>query len=420
MRVAIFTETYFPFISGVVTHIQTLKEGLEAKGHTVLIVTLDPKTRQHYVKNNVLYCPAHPLKRIYGYGVANPVNRHRLNIIRSFNPDIIHLHTEFSIGIFALYAASQLHRPAVYTLHTMYDDYVFYLFPEKTPDRMKKMARPLARSYIRNVASRATEIIGPSYKVADYLRRCGVERHVNIVPNTVDLTDFLPKNANKTEIAALKKELGIQKGDVAIAFVGRLGKEKSLDVLINYFQKGFKGQKKFHLFIAGDGPDKKLLQEEIDKYGVGDQVKLVGRIDHSRVPHFYHACDLFATASLTEMNSISMLEATASGLYALQRLDIFNRDQIVSGKNGDVFTSAEEFKQLVQEYADLDEKGRRDRQKMVSDYAQRYGPAEFTEEVLKVYARAQYKNDHSDPNDSKNKWPAHIRNPFRGDHFLHY
>ncbi len=388
MRIAIFTETYFPYISGVVTHIETLRQGLEAQGHTVLIVTLDPRSRRHYVKDNVLYCPAIPLKKIYGAGVSSPVNLYRMRILQGFKPDIIHLHTEFSMGLFALLAADWMRKPVVYTLHTMYDDYVFYLFPQKAPDRMKTMAKPLAHSYIRRVSGKATEIIGPSNKVADYLRRCGVNRQVNIVPNTVDLTQFLPENAKEDETEAFRQKLGIQPGDVAIAFIGRIGKEKSIDVLIDYFRQGFQGDKRFHLFIAGDGPDRTLLQAEIDKGGMGDQVQLVGRIEHDQVPHFYRACDLFATASLTEMNSISMLEAMASGLYVLQRLDVLNRDQIVPGKNGDFFTTAEEFKTLVEEYAALDAAGRAERHKMVSDYARRYGPEEFTEEICKVYRRA--------------------------------
>ncbi|MEG2206006.1 MAG: hypothetical protein RRY03_04965 [Oscillospiraceae bacterium] len=66
MRIAIFTETYFPFISGVVTHIETLKNCLEAKGHEVLIVTTNPKAVCHYVKDGVLYCPAIPLSAYMG------------------------------------------------------------------------------------------------------------------------------------------------------------------------------------------------------------------------------------------------------------------------------------------------------------------------------------------------------------------
>ena len=70
MRIAIFTETYLPQINGVVTHIKILKEGLEALGHTVLIVTADSKAHTHYLKDNVLHCPAHNLKRIYNLDLA--------------------------------------------------------------------------------------------------------------------------------------------------------------------------------------------------------------------------------------------------------------------------------------------------------------------------------------------------------------
>ncbi len=81
-----FTETYLPQINGVVTHIKILKEGLEALGHTVLIVTADSKAHTHYLKDNVLHCPAHNLKRIYNLDLASPVSRTRLKYLRNFVP----------------------------------------------------------------------------------------------------------------------------------------------------------------------------------------------------------------------------------------------------------------------------------------------------------------------------------------------
>lgn len=385
MRIAIFTETYFPFISGVVTHIQTLKEGLEADGHEVLIVTLNPKTMRHYVKDGVLYCPAIPLKRIYGYGVANPVNLHRLAILRQFNPDIIHLHTEFSMGIFGLFAAKQLRKPVVYTLHTMYDDYVFYLLPNK---RISDAAKPAAHAYIRKVANAAAEVIGPSRKVADYLKRCGVNKYVNVVPNTVDLTAFTAQSTTPQGVQAAKERLGIRDGDVSLCFVGRLGKEKSIDVLIQYFAQGFKGRTTVKLFIIGAGPEEANLQQQIEELGMAAQIQLVGRIEHDVMPNYLHACDLFATASLTEMNSISMLEATASGLYVAQRLDIMNRDQIESGQNGDVYDTPEEFAAIVEGYVALSPQNKAKRKQSVSNYALQYGPKEFTQAILTIYQRA--------------------------------
>lgn len=384
MRIALFTETYFPFISGVVTHVQTLKETLEAKGHEVLIVTTSPKAACHYIKDGILYCPAIPLKRIYGYGVANPLNVQRLRIIEDFNPDLLHIHTEFSMGIFGLFAARKLKKPIVYTLHTMYDDYMFYIAPE----RFHKMVRPGAHIYFRKVAKHATEIIGPSPKVVEYLRRCGVERHINIVPNTVDLSDFLPQNVKAEEIAQVKEKLGIQPDDTSLCFVGRLGKEKSIDVLIDWFSKHFKGQPHYKLFIIGDGPERQALDEQIASLSMNEQISLLGKIDHELLPPYYHACDLFSTASLSEMNSIAMLEATASGLYVLQRLDVYNKDQIIPNVNGNLFTNDCEFASLVKEEGSMTAEEREKRRKTVTAYSQKYGKEEFIRSVMNIYDRA--------------------------------
>lgn len=385
MRIAIFAETYFPFISGIVTHIQTLKESLEESGHEVLIVTASPKTNRHYVKDGVLYCPAIPMKRIYGYGFSNPLNLERLKIIREFNPDVLHIHTEFSMGIFAQFAARKLKKPIVYTLHTMYDDYLFYVAPHKFG---QKMVKPAAHLYFRSTANKATEIIGPSLKVVEFLRRCGVERHINIIPNTVDLSDFLPQNVSPDDISSVRKTLGIREGDTAICFVGRLGKEKSIDTLIEFFAQNCKGNEQYKLFIIGDGPEKNNLARQIQDLNVTSQVKLLGRIEHASLPPYYHACDLFATASLSEMNSISMLEAMASGLYVLQRLDIYNKNQIEAGENGETFTSSKEFGALVSAQAAMTAEQKAERRERVTAFTNRYGKKEFVAQVLNVYERA--------------------------------
>ena len=106
------------------------------------------------------------------------------------------------------------------------------------------------------------------------------------------------------------------------------------------------------------------------------------------LPPYYHACDLFTTASLSEMNSISMLEATASGLYVIQRLDIFNKDQIVSGENGDTYETATQMAALLREELEMDAAARAARRRRVTAFSQRYGKKEFIASVLNVYRRA--------------------------------
>ena len=387
MKIAIFAETYYPFISGVVTHIETLKNGLEAQGHQVLIVTMNPKASHHYLKDGVLYCPSIPLKKIYGYGVANPVNLRRLSYIRAFNPDIIHIQTEFTMGLFGLFCARQLKKSVVYTLHTMYDDYLFYVAPS---ERMQKVVKPGAHWYFKNVAKKATEIIGPSPKVVEFLRRCGVERHINIIPNTVDLSDFMAENIDPAKVQQTREKLGIRPGDVSMLFVGRLGKEKSLDVLVDLFAENFAGEERFKLFLIGDGPEAEALRGQIAARGVEKQVRLLGRIDHDLLPPYFQACDLFTTASLSEINSISMLEAMASGLYVVQRLDLYNREQIDQGKNGDIFVDAPGYAKIIRGWDALSADEKSALRAGVSDTPRRYGEKEFTRSVINVYQRAVY------------------------------
>ena len=385
MNIAIFTETYYPFISGVVTHIETLKNGLEKNGHNVLIVTLNPDIPENYIEQGILHSPAHPLKGIYGYGVANPWSRKRFEMVRDFHPDLIHIHTEFSLGIAGLHYAKKLHVPVVYTLHTMYDDYLGYITPGK---RTERMIRPLAHFYERKFAGKTTEIIGPSKKVEEFMRRCHVHKAVNLIPNTVNLDAFREENVDPEKVLSLRKELGIGEEDVSLCFVGRLGKEKSVDVLIDFFAENFRNDPKYRLFLIGKGPEEEELADQIRSLGMENQIRLLGYIEHDDLPPYYRAFDLYATASTSEMNSISMLEAMASGLYILQRLDVYNRDQIESGVNGDIFETSEEFGTLVREEGTMTLEKRRSRHDGVVAYTMRYGVEEFITSVLKVYEKA--------------------------------
>ena len=163
MRIAIFAETYVPFINGVVTHVKVLKDGLTRLGHEVLIVTADPEARKHYIKDGVLYCPAHTMKRLYGFGMASPVSRKRMQLLKAFQPDVLHVQQEFGIGLFGVEAAKKLHKPLVYTLHTMYDEYLFYVVPKP----LIPLVKPIAYKYFRWLAGRATYVTSPSAKAQE-------------------------------------------------------------------------------------------------------------------------------------------------------------------------------------------------------------------------------------------------------------
>ena len=352
MRIAIFTEAYLPRINGVVTHIKLLKEGLEARGHDVLIVTADGDAKEHYLENGVLHCPGIKLtKKLSGFETSVPVSRKRLNFVRDFKPDIIHVETEFGMGLCGVSIAKMLKIPLVYTMHTMYDEYIYYIAPRPLVKTVKK----LSHKYMRVFANRANAITGPSEKCSEYLSSAGVKLPVNVIPNPVELDDFSPEHFDPEQKRAIREKFGIPQDAFVVVFVGRLGREKSIDLLIDYWNQSVKADENMYLFIIGGGPEEQVLRDQIAALGCGDRVIISGRVEHPELPPYLLASDIYVTASLSDTNSISMLEGMAAGLPVLQRRDPINADQIKDGENGWSFDSPEEMAELLRKFRDMPE-----------------------------------------------------------------
>lgn len=350
MRIAIFTETYLPQINGVVTHIKILKEGLEALGHTVLIVTADSKAHTHYLKDNVLHCPAHNLKRIYNLDLASPVSRTRLKYLREFRPDIIHVHNEFSIGLSGMAIAKILKVPLVYTLHTMYDDYIYYIAPKPLIPLTKK----LSHRYFRMFPQNAAVVTGPSKKCQEYTYEIGSDKKVEVIPNPVELDAFAPQTSTPQQRAQIREQYHIPQDATVACFVGRLGREKSVDVLLRFWAQEMKPQDNMRLLIIGDGPEKEPLEQLAQQLGITDTVVFTGKVLHPDLPPYVHTCDIYVTASLSDTNSISMLEGMAGGLPVLQLYDELNADQVTDGVNGYMFRDAAEMGQRLHQIRDME------------------------------------------------------------------
>lgn len=339
MRIALFSDTYLPEINGVAIHVAALKEGLEALGHEVLVVTTTPKDKTSFDSNGVLHCPSIQLKKIYGYGLSMPINMRQFNIIRKFNPDVIHIHTEFGIGLFGILVSKMLRRPVIYTLHTIYDDYVYYVVPRP----LVKTGQRVFYKYIRSLYKRATVITGPSPKSLEYLNNAGLHRNIEIIPNPVDVERFSLENVEREEVAQVRSKYNIPNDAFVGCIVSRVGKEKSIDVLLDYIAKYSTKNEKFRFLIVGDGPAKKDLEAQAKRLGIDKAVIFTGKVPNGQLLPYYAACDVFLTASLSDTNSISMLEAMSMGLPIIQREDVINKGQVVENVNGFIFTDERTF-----------------------------------------------------------------------------
>lgn len=339
MRIAIFSETYLPDVNGVATHVKILAEGLRKLGHEVLVVTADAKSNKNCIEDGVLHCPAITAKHIYNYSLSSPVSLPRLQIIKKFNPDIIHIHNEFGIGLSGAWIAKLLKIPYVYTLHTVYDDYIHYVAMKP----FVPLFKDASHVYFKLLGKQASAITGPSKKVEDFFKGCGVEKPVYVVANSAELDIFEPHNIDMEKSKQFRRDNNIADDDFVGCFCGRLGKEKSIDVLMEFWQKTITSDMKLKLVIFGGGPEQKNLEKLACDLGIKDMIIFTGKIPHIDLPHYYYACNFYITASMSEMHSISMLEAMASGLPVLYIKDESNKNQIDNGVNGFIYSDEKEM-----------------------------------------------------------------------------
>ena len=384
MKIALLTETYFPHINGVTTHVKTLKDGFEKLGHEVLVVTASPETRKHYIKDGVLYCPAIKLKSFYGFGVSSPYSKTRLKILKEFNPDIIHIHNEFSMGLFGIYAAKKLKSTLVYTLHTAYGDYIYYVMPKV----LIRLGNKIMDKYLGLYANKSQAIVGPSEKCFEYIKKSSHKKKVRILPNSVEMSVFNPDNVNDEDVKKIREKLGIPENAFVACFVGRVANEKSIDVTIDYLAKKLQKDDNIYFVVIGDGPGKEELENQVKSLHLEHVIKFTGRVEHEDLPKYYKMSDLYLTSSLSEMNSISMLEAMAMGLPVLQRMDEVNKDQIEEGKNGYIFFNEVDMDKRLKYLSNLDKESYQKLKFKVEETVSQKDELEIAKKELEVYKKA--------------------------------
>lgn len=405
MKIALFTETYLPYINGVVTHVKILKEGLEELGHEVLVVCADVDARHHYVRNGVLHCPAKSFKRFYDYGLAFPVSNSRLRLIQQFDPDIIHIHNEFGIGLSGAIIAKKLKKPLVYTLHTMYDDYLYYVAPRPLIPFMKRTSH----HYAKFLANQAAALTGPSKKVEEFFRECGVSKDVSVVPNPVELDQFEPSNIDPQKKHAFRAKYQIDDSTTLACFCGRLGREKSVDVMLDYWAQTVKPEDNIKLLIIGEGPAHEELIEQSKKLGIDNMVIFTGKVMHDELPPYYASCDCYITTSLSDTNSISMLEAMATGLPVLHRYDPLNAGQVQPGVNGYIFHDANEMYKELLAFRDRSTDEKEAMRFAVRDSVKQSGAEDLANYLLTIYGNA----DKIFEQQPKRRHKVHVRHTSR-------
>ncbi|WP_294762126.1 glycosyltransferase family 4 protein [uncultured Lactobacillus sp.] len=303
MNIGIFTDSYFPQLSGVATSIKTLKDALEKQGHNVFIfTTTDPHIKKGAVEANIFRFSSVPFISFTDRRVAFRGFFEATKVAREVKLDIVHTQTEFALGMIGKYVAHQLKIPAIHTYHTMYEDYLHYVLNGHLlrPYHVKQFTNV----YLKNMDG----VIAPSKRVEALLKRYRVDIPMRVIPTGVDVNSL-----NKAANNDMRQELGIPADAPVLLTLSRVAEEKKIDRILNAMPEIIDEFPETRLVIAGDGPDMEVLQEQVERLTLEDNVIFTGDVPHDDVGSYYKMADLFVSASDTETQGLTYIEALASG-----------------------------------------------------------------------------------------------------------
>ena len=321
MRIGFFTDTYTPQINGVVTSIRLFKEALEERGHEVYVFA--PTPEHHEDGERTFRFHSVPFVFQPEMRLASPVSIEALRVLDDADLDIIHSHDPFSIGLYGLTYARRKKLPYVHTYHTLYPEYVHYVWDTR-------LTRRLAERLSRDFCEACSSIVAPSTKIERHLREWGVTVPIDVIATGVDVDRF--RSADPGRVQRLRTLAGISSDDRVLLYMGRLGREKNVEMLIRALWHTREAGTR--LIIAGDGPHRPELESLVSQFDLDERVSFVGYLEREDVVAAYHVADAFFFASTSETQGLVIGEAMAAGLPVIAAQDRAVEDFVIDGRTG--------------------------------------------------------------------------------------
>ena len=341
MKVLITTDLYTTSTNGVVTSVRNLMEELAKKGHEIRVLTVSERLKSRQ-EDNIYYIKSLPLGAVYP-DVRMPVSRYHHRFIReliAWKPDLIHSQCEFFSYQYAGYISRKTGAPIVHTYHTLYEQYVTYIFPSQRIGTF--FVGRLSKYRLR----KADAVVAPTAKVESVLKNYGLRNPIYVVPSGIALEQH-KQRISEEERKRRRSELGIPEDALVLLNLGRLGTEKNLTEVVELFAMARAQNDKLMLLIVGDGPARKELEEKSLLLGVSNYVIFTGMVAPEKVYAYYQLGDVFVSASTSETQGLTYVEAAANGLPLLCRKDPCLDGVLVDGRNGWEYEAEQEFCDII-------------------------------------------------------------------------
>lgn len=328
LKIGMYSNNYFPFVSGVTVSVERLRQGLLDLGDKVLLFAPDYGNTKDDDKTIVRA----PTLMAFGakgeFRLANPFPTRLRKALRQFSPDIIHVHHPFWLGTLGLIMGRILNVPVVYTYHTRLEHYAHFV-----PLPGLLFRNLISHYLIRRFSNRCQGVIVPTDSTEEYLRIIGVTTHTLVQPTGIDVQRFREPDADR--VAALRRSYGLGDDEVVLISVSRISKEKNIDFMLDSLTLlKARTDQPFRLLMVGDGPDRGATEQRIRDKELDKNVTLVGAVPPDDMVNYYHLGDIFVFASRSETQGMVILEAMSAGLPVVAVRSSGIDDVIGDGDNG--------------------------------------------------------------------------------------
>ncbi len=309
MRILIANDQHWPMRSGVATAVRTLAQGLAKEGHTVVVVA-PSQTGRGYKEVDQNY----EIRRIRSFGlpfrknlrVSVTYDRELRRILDEYEPDIVHVHTQLTVGLGMLRAAVNRKIPVVATNHVMPDNMI------KNIKGLSRVSRPLSyflSEYGTLLYRGAKRIIMPTESALGLFNMERIEAPAIAISNGIDLDRFRPEKPSDE----IFEKFNIPRDKTIISWIGRIDEEKHLHILMEALgQLSVLGFDFYGLFVGG-GNAAEHLKQMVAELGLDERVTFTGLVSDEDLVQLHHVGDIFAVSSPTELQCLAMLEAMACG-----------------------------------------------------------------------------------------------------------
>lgn len=375
MKIAMMTNNYKPFIGGVPISIERLSEGLRERGHHVAVFA--PTYKQQMVEKDVIRYRSLMEGPVGGIAIPNFLDPKIEKAFEEESFDVIHVHHPMMIGNTAAYLSKKYGIPLVFTYHTRYEQYLYYIKP-------MQYFKGVVPKYLKSFLSHCDFVFAPTQGMERYLiEECNQNaQKVAVLPTGLNQDSY---KVDAEEVIKLQKRYKKENGNLFCS-VSRLAHEKNIFFLLQCLAEYKKKAKNpFTMLLIGDGPNRKEYEEEAQRLGLQGEVVFTGKLNNQDIKNYCGASDLFLFASKTETQGIVILETMAAKTPVIAVKATGVEDLVKQGVNGYITTEdASQFAEKMLETLE-DKEGLEILGNGAYEYAQLYRQEAVVDNALMYY-----------------------------------